>query len=66
VPAFPVEAIDTVAAGDAFNGGLAASLAEGLPLPEATYQATAVAALSVMQAGAQPSLPTRDALVDFL
>jgi len=66
VPPFPVEAVDTVAAGDAFNGGLAAALAEGLDLPAATQQAAAVAALSVTQAGAQPSLPTRDQLEDFL
>lgn len=66
VPAFPVDAVDTVAAGDAFNGGLAASLAEGLSLQQAVYQAAAIAALSVTQPGAQPSLPTREALEAFL
>jgi len=66
VPAFSVEAIDTVAAGDAFNGGLAAALAVGLALPQAVRQASAVAALSVTRAGAQPSLPTRDELDSFL
>jgi ribokinase len=66
VPPFSVEAVDTVAAGDAFNGGLAAALAEGLDLPAAAQQAAAVAALSVTQAGAQPSLPTRNQLEDFL
>lgn len=63
---FPVEAVDTVAAGDAFNGGLAAALAEGLSLRPATAQANAVAALSVTKAGAQPSLPTREELNRFL
>jgi ribokinase len=66
VPAFPVEAIDTVAAGDAFNGGLAAALATGMRLRDAVAQATAVAALSVTKAGAQPSLPTRSELDAFL
>lgn len=66
VSAFPVKAVDTVAAGDAFNGGLAAALAIGLPLPQATAQASAVAALSVTKPGAQPSLPTRAELDAFL
>jgi ribokinase len=54
------------AAGDAFNGGLAAALAEGRSLQEATRQAAAVAALSVTKAGAQPSLPNRAELNRFL
>ncbi|MGG6297502.1 ribokinase [Leptolyngbya sp. AN02str] len=66
IPSFPVQAIDTVAAGDAFNGGLAAAIASGLDLAQATRQAAAVAALSVTKAGAQPSLPTREALDAFL
>lgn len=65
IPAFPVKAIDTVAAGDAFNGGLAAALAIGMPLQQATTQAAAVAALSVTKPGAQPSLPTREELDAF-
>jgi ribokinase len=66
VPAFLVRAIDTVAAGDAFNGGLATALAEGQPLQTALTWASAVAALSTTQAGAQPSMPTREALEIFL
>ncbi len=66
VPSFPVQAVDTVAAGDAFNGGLAAAIAQGLALPEATRHAAAVAALSVTKAGAQPSLPSRSSLEAFL
>jgi ribokinase len=60
--AFSVPVVDTVAAGDAFNGGLAHGLVRGLPLPEALRWATATAALSVTQAGAQPSMPTRAAV----
>lgn len=66
VPAFSVKAVDTVAAGDAFNGGLAAGLAQGYPIHEAIRQATAVAALSVTKPGAQPSLPTEAELAAFL
>jgi ribokinase len=66
IPAFPVKAIDTVAAGDAFNGGLAAALAAGASLRQATLQASAAAALSVTKAGAQPSLPTRQEVEAFI
>lgn len=65
-PAFAVEAVDTVAAGDAFNGGLAAALAEGLPLQQAVLWGAATAALSVTKAGAQTSMPDRAELEAFL
>lgn len=65
-PAFSVEVVDTVAAGDAFNGGLAVALSEGLALPQASQFAAATAALSVTQPGAQPSMPSRQAVEDFL
>jgi ribokinase len=58
-PAPRVKAVDTTAAGDAFNGGLAAALAEGLSLPEAGRLAVVAGALSVTRAGAQPSMPSR-------
>ncbi|MEM9265684.1 MAG: ribokinase [Cyanobacteria bacterium P01_F01_bin.13] len=66
VPAFEVEAVDTVAAGDAFNGGLAVALSEGKSLRAAVEWASAVAALSVMTTGAQPSMPIRQQVEDFL
>ncbi len=66
VPAFEVKAVDTVAAGDAFNGGLAVALAEGKSLRAAVEWASAVAAVSVMTAGAQPSMPTREQVNYFL
>lgn len=59
VPAFPVRAVDTTAAGDVFNGALAVALAEKLALPEALRFAQAAAAVSVTRPGAQPSAPTR-------
>ncbi|MEP7284483.1 MAG: ribokinase [Chloroflexota bacterium] len=65
-PAFQVKAVDTVAAGDAFNGGLAAALDEGYPIDEAILWGLAAGALSVTKAGAQPSMPDRAALVAML
>ena len=62
VPAFDVEAVDTTAAGDVFNGALAVAMAEGRPLVEAARFAGAAAALSVTKHGAQPSAPYREAI----
>ena len=65
VPAFPVTAVDTTAAGDAFNGALAVALGEGRPLERAVRFANAAAGLACTQPGAQSSLPVR-AQVDAL
>jgi ribokinase len=59
IPAPRVEAVDTVGAGDAFNGALAVALAEARPLPEAAAWASAAAALAVTRPGAQSALPSR-------
>lgn len=64
VPALPVTAIDTTAAGDAFNGALAEAIAEKKPLAAAIEFATRAAAYSVTRAGAQPSLPTRNEIAN--
>jgi ribokinase len=66
VPAFEVNAVDTVAAGDAFNGGLAAALVEGHALPLAMRWGVAAGALSATKMGAQPSMPTRSEFEAFL
>jgi ribokinase len=59
IPTFPVNAIDTVGAGDAFNAGLAVALAEGQPLQQAIRFACAVGAISVTRHGAAASMPQR-------
>ena len=66
VSAFPVQAVDPVAAGDAFNGGLAVALAKGLSLPQAVRWGAAAGALAVTKAGAQPALPDWNAFEVFL
>jgi ribokinase len=58
-PAFPVDAVDTTAAGDAFNAAFAVALAAGESEMAAGQFATAAAACSVTRVGAQPSMPTR-------
>jgi ribokinase len=65
-PAFPVEAVDTTAAGDVFCGSLAVALSEGQVLPAALRFASAAAALAVTVLGAQPSAPTREAIEELL
>ena len=60
VPGFLVKAVDTTAAGDSFNAGLAVGLAEGLDVAAAIRLANAVGALSTTRAGAQPAMPRRD------
>jgi ribokinase len=57
---FPVTAVDSTAAGDAFNGALACAVAERQPMQEVLYFAGAAGALTVTRKGAQDSLPTRD------
>jgi ribokinase len=66
VPAFQVEAVDTTAAGDVFCGALAVALVEGRPLTDAARFAGAAAALCVTRLGAQPSVPTRAEIEQFL
>ncbi len=58
VPALRVRAVDTVGAGDTLNGALAAGLAEGRPLGEASRRAVAAASLAVTRSGAREGMPT--------
>ncbi|OOF39601.1 ribokinase [Rodentibacter rarus] len=66
IKGFSVQAVDTTAAGDTFNGGFVTALLEGQPFEEAIHFAQAAAAISVTRAGAQPSIPTKQETLDFL
>jgi ribokinase len=66
IPAFKVDAVDTVAAGDAFNGAMAAGLSEGLDMQEALRWGMAGGAISATRSGAQPSLANRKELLALL
>ena len=66
VPAFKVKAIDTVAAGDAFNAGLAVALVEGKNIPEAVRWGAAAGAIATTRQGAMPAMPYRDELLKLL
>ena len=65
-PAFPVEPVDTTAAGDAFTGCLSVALAGGAAMHEAIARANAAGALACLTLGAQPSMPTAEAVDAFL
>jgi ribokinase len=65
-PAFRVEAVDTVGAGDCFCGVFAAGLAEGRLPEESLRRASAAAAISATRRGAQTSMPRRDEIEQFL
>lgn len=62
-PGFSVQPVDSTAAGDAFNGALAAALAEGSALEEAIPFANAAGAVATTRRGAQESLPDRAAIL---
>ena len=66
IPAFSVKAVDTTAAGDAFNAGFAVGLVSGYSALESGVFASAVAGLSVTRPGAQPSMPSGDEVEKFL
>ena len=65
-PAFPVTPVDSTGAGDTFCGVLVASLSEGNGMAAALRRASAASALACTHRGAQSSIPTRDAVAQFL
>ncbi len=64
--AFPVSAVDTVGAGDAFCGALAVAVGGGMPISEAVLFASAAGALATLTPGAAPSLPTREDILRLI
>jgi ribokinase len=60
VPGFAVSPLDTVGAGDAFNGGLATALAAGLTVEDSLVVANAAGALTCTRRGAMDALPSRE------
>lgn len=66
IPAFRVDTIDTVAAGDAFNGGLAVALVEGKSIEESVRWGAAAGAIATTRKGALPAMPYRDELLKLL
>ncbi|TRN24842.1 ribokinase [Vibrio furnissii] len=66
IPGFRVQATDTTAAGDTFNGALVTGLLEEMPLESAIKFAHAAAAISVTRFGAQTSIPNREEVDAFL
>ncbi|OOF60019.1 ribokinase [Rodentibacter myodis] len=63
---FQVQAVDTTAAGDTFNGGFVTALLEGQSFEKAIRFAQAAAAISVTRQGAQSSIPTKQETLNFL
>jgi len=66
VQAFTVQAVDTVAAGDAFGSAVVVALIEGRSLGEAVRFGAAAGALAVTKAGAQAAMPTREEVESLL
>lgn len=60
VPAYEVEAVDSTAAGDCFNGALVVELGRGMDMIESVRYANRAASISVTRAGAQISIPNRN------
>ncbi len=66
IPSFKVNVVDTTAAGDAFIGGFAVALSNNKSVEDAVQYACACGALAVTKFGAQPSLPTKEEVENFL
>ncbi len=65
-PVFPVQAVDTTAAGDTFTGYFIAGMSENKSITEVLLMASAAAAIAVTRNGAAPSIPTKEEVVSFL
>lgn len=66
ISAYPIQPVDTTAAGDCFVGAIAVGLCEGKSILASAEFASAAAAISVTRDGAQPSLPRREEVIQFM
>lgn len=66
IPGFKVKVVDTVGAGDAFNGGFAYAISKGYKIDEAVRFANAVGGLAVTKQGAFPSMPSLKQVNDLI
>ena len=66
VSAIKLRAVETTGAGDAFNGGFACAIAEGMPVETALKFATCTAAISVTRLGSGPSMPQRAEIAELM
>lgn len=66
IPSYKVKAVDTTGAGDTFCGAFVARWMEGSDVLASVRFATAAAALSVTRAGAQPSIPSKEEVLEFV
>lgn len=66
LPALKVKAVETTGAGDAFNGGLATAISEGMPIETALRFATCTSAISVTRYGSSGSMPRRHEILSLL
>jgi ribokinase len=63
---YPVNVVDTTAAGDSFIGGFCRKLSEGASVDEAVKYATAVSAITISRQGAATSIPCADEVDEFI
>lgn len=66
IPPYAVDVVDTTAAGDAFVAALSVGISSGLPLESAVRQANAAGALAATKLGAQPSMPTKEEVLQLM
>ncbi len=64
--AYPIDVVDTTAAGDTFCGALVAALSRGVPMQQCLQEASAASAIACTKLGAQSSIPSREAVIAFI
>lgn len=65
-PVFPVQAVDTTAAGDTFTGYFLAGLSEGMSIPDTLRMSAKASSIAVTRPGAVPSIPLRREVMEAL